>query len=132
MEVAYLVQGRWTLKPELMPESALPPAFRLARCFVIVVFAKGKVIPYSDVNWFCDVFGLGDKESFKLVLSELGVGVPVAGDKVVTFRWKTNDRFGAAFPEWEEKANKEIAKLKETVCNAKGNPTIFDKFIKQI
>ena len=125
----YYVQGRWTIKPEEMPESMLPRNLRMARSFMIVLFANGKTLKHEMLPEFIKLFSLSISDgSLSKVLD--GVGVNILKSKLISFRFKPRLTFEQDHPEISERAKAEINKLKETICMAKHNKNLFDQFLK--
>jgi hypothetical protein len=119
--------GRWTVKPEEIPESELPKDLRLMRAFFIVIFAHGKVVPPKEVPGVCKLFN-SDKE--RLLKSIEGVGIPLKDSGAIGFKYKANPRFETAYKDIAAKGQAEILKLKEAVCMAKHAPDLFDPYLK--
>ena len=128
LQYAYFVQGRWTVKPDELPETALSVELRLARAFFIIMFANEKKVSMSDMlPRFMAKFGV-QKSQLQMVLMKLGVKVD--NGKLISFAWKYNPTFETTYPDTVAKAKEAILKLKENVCLAKNDDHLFDEFLK--
>ena len=128
LQYAYFVQGRWTVKPEELPETVLSVELRLARAFVIVLFAHEKKMSTNEMlPKFMSIFGL-QKSHLQMVLQKLGVKVD--NGKLISFGWKHNTTFENTYPDTVAKAQEAILKLKENVCLAMHDDHLFDEFLR--
>ena len=127
LENAYFIQGRWTLKPEKIPEKNLPQELRIARNFVIVLFANKKTLSDKLTKVFIKLFNL-EKSSLPKILERLGVKMKEGQN--ICFRFKENPIFEQRHQEYVSRAKKEIQSLKESICVARRDPHIFDPFLQ--
>ena len=128
LKCSYFVQGRWTIKPEEIPEYVLPIELRLVRSFMIVLFALGKTLSTTEqIPKVIQLFGI-DKTQLKTVLQDLAVSIK--NSKMVSFRWRYNQGFEKSYPDIAEKGKEEILKLKEFICLAKNDEHLFDEFLQ--
>ncbi|KAH0786219.1 DNA-directed RNA polymerase III subunit RPC5-like protein [Histomonas meleagridis] len=126
LQYGYYVQGRWTIKPEKLPESILPRELRTPRAFMIVLFAHSKQLKIQLLPKFLQIFGITN-ESLKKILD--GIGIKLNGGNLVAFKFKQRLTFEETYPEIAEKAKAEILKLKEAICMAKHDQHLFDEFL---
>jgi hypothetical protein len=134
LQFAYFVQGRWTIRPECLPESVLPSELRLARAFFIVLFAHEKTLPQEVMQGAIDRLGIS-KGQLRQVMDSLGLLSSQASQaggsgRTLMFKWRKSTLFERDFKDCVAKAKVEIGKLKESVCLGKGDPTIFDQWIQ--
>jgi hypothetical protein len=126
LQYAYFVQGRWTIKPDEMPERALPKELRLPCSFFIVLFAHDRTLSFEGLTRVFELFGV-KRQSMPIVLEKLGLKQDAK--KHISFRWKASTLFEDEFKEAAQKGRLEILKLKEAVCNSKRDPYLFDEFL---
>lgn len=123
LEYAFYIQGRWTIKPEKLPESVFPIELRMARNFFIVLFAEKKTFPKALIDTFYNLFGV-KRESMSKILDKLGV----LKDNQVIFKFKENDQFESLHKDYVEQGKEEIRNLKEAICIAKHDDNLFSTF----
>lgn len=126
LEYAYYIQGRWTIKPEKLPESIFPIDLRIARNFIIVLFAYKKPLSVSLIDNFYSLFNVKG-EKMKKILENLGVKI-VGGNQIV-FKFKENNQFETLHKEYADLGREEIESLKESICIAKHDDHLFDPFL---
>lgn len=126
LEYAFYIQGRWTIKPEKLPESIYPFNLRMARNFIIVLFANKKPLPVSKINAFYNLFNV-KKDDMSKILENLGVKL-VGGDQIV-FKFRENNQFESLHKEYADQGKEEIDSLKEGICIAKHDEHLFDIFL---
>lgn len=127
LQHGYFVQGRWVLKPEEIPEDKLPAQFRIARRFIIVLFAHGIILNDDMLKEFMKIFGI-PKPALKIIFDNLGVWQ--SQTRTGQFKWKHNPLFQNIHPEAAAKGEAEISKLKDAICLTCHDNTVFDSFIQ--
>jgi hypothetical protein len=127
LQFGYFVQGRWTMKPDAMPESALPRELRLPASFFIVLFAFEKALSFDDLTKVFQIFGV-QRVNMGTILNNLGIKQDAK--KQISFKWKPSLVFEKEFKDAAAKGRAEILKLKEAVCTSKRDPHLFDQFLQ--
>jgi hypothetical protein len=126
LQYAYFVQGRWTVKPDEIPESELPRDLRLARAFFIVIFAHERRLARQELSTVLKTLEL-QKSQLRSILDGLGVNISETGE--IAFKWRANREFEKDFKDTAAKGRAEILKLKEAVCMSRHDPALFDPYL---
>lgn len=126
-EYAYFIQGRWTIKPEKIPENIFPAELRLARNFLIALFAHKQFLPTNKLNDFYRVFDISREHMAKVAE---GIGIKQDGGTKICFKYKENLKFQTNYPECTRRGLDDIESLQETICIAKHDPKIFEKVLQ--
>ncbi|OHS95332.1 hypothetical protein TRFO_38567 [Tritrichomonas foetus] len=127
VEHAYFIQGRWTIKPEEIPEKTLPRELRIARNFMIVLFANKKPLTNSMFEHFLNLFNVKREHMVKILE---GLGIRMKGGQIISFKFKENPQFENKYKEYADRGRSDINQLKEMICIAKHDDHLFDPFFE--
>jgi len=136
LRYAYFINGRWVIKSEHIKETDLPIGYRIARNFIIVLFANKVQLTSSKVQKFKALFEVKPEDLSK-IFHRIGVKPrnqkadpgSQPGESVITFSYLENGEFEAKHKDAAKRAQGEIQKMKDSICLIRQDPHLFDDFL---